>query len=104
MLRRKTPLKARTGFKKRGGKLNPVSNRRRKLNEEYGKVRKEYLEEKNYRCEICGQEATDIHHKKRRGKHLCEKHTFMALCRSCHTRVETDIAWAREKGYLIYEF
>jgi hypothetical protein len=104
MLRRKTPLKAKSGFKKRGGKLNPVSARLKKRSIEYSRVRREYLEEKSGKCEICGGEATDIHHKSGRGKNLCEKRTFMAVCRADHDRIHQNPAWAKEKGYLVYQF
>jgi hypothetical protein len=97
MLRRRKPLRAKVR------RIKPVSDKRRKLNEEYSKVRKEYLAE-HPRCEICGQQATDIHHKKRRGKHLLAKDTFMACCRPCHNRIESNPGWARENGYLIYEY
>jgi hypothetical protein len=104
MLRRKTPLKAKTGFKKRGGKLNPVSERLKQRSIEYSRVRKEYLEEKDWKCEICNREATDIHHKKGRGKNTCNKQTFMATCRLCHQYIHDNPAWARENNYLIYEY
>lgn len=104
MLRRKKPLKAKSGFKKRGVKLNPVSARLKKRSIEYSRVRREYLEEKNGRCEICGGEATDIHHKSGRGKNLCEKRTFMAVCRQCHTYLHQNVKWATEKGYIVYQF
>jgi hypothetical protein len=104
MLRRKTPLKAKTGFKKRGGKLNTFSQRGKQRNESYRKVRKEFLEEKDYACEVCGMYATDIHHKKGRGKNLCKKESFMAVCRKCHTYIHDNPAWARENNYLIYEY
>lgn len=104
MLKRKTPLRAKSGFKKRGGKLKPFSEKGRKKNEEYKKVRKEYLEEKEYRCEICGGQATDIHHKSGRAHNTLEKRTFMALCRACHRRCHDNPAWARENGYLVYEY
>ena len=104
MLKRKTPLRAKSGFKKRGGKLKPFSEKGRKKNEEYKKVRKEYLEEKEYRCEICGGQATDIHHKSGRAHNTLEKRTFMALCRFCHSRCHDNPKWARENGYLVYEY
>jgi hypothetical protein len=103
MLKRKTPLRAKSGFKKRGGKLNAVSDRRKELNKEYASVRREYLLSSS-RCEVCGGEATDIHHKSKRGKNLSNKDTFMAVCRQCHTNIHDNPAWAREKGYLIYEY
>jgi hypothetical protein len=48
--------------------------------------------------------ATDIHHKKGRGKNLCKKESFMAVCRKCHTFIHDNPAWARENNYLIYEY
>jgi hypothetical protein len=104
MLRRKTPLKAKSGFKKRGGKLNPVSARLKKRSIEYSRVRREYLEEKNGRCEVCDREATDIHHKSGRGRNTCEKGTFLAVCRQCHTYLHQNVKWATEKGYIVREY
>jgi len=104
MLTRKTPLKNKTGFKKRSGKLKAVSDSRKIKNEEYREVRKEYFEKVGGTCEVCGGEATDIHHKSKRGKNLSVSSTFMAVCRACHTKIETNRAWAREMGYLIYEY
>ncbi len=77
------------GFKKTGARLKPVSDKRKILNKEYSEARKE---------------ATDIHHKSKRGKNLSSQQTFMAVCRNCHTRIHDNPAWARELGYLIYEF
>lgn len=104
MLRRKTPLKAKTGFKKRGGKLKALSGSRKAKNADYEKVKAEYFEEKNYQCEICNGQGTDLHHKKGRGKNLCKKESFMAVCRKCHTLIHDNPAWARENNYLIYDY
>ena len=104
MLRRKTRLKAKSGFKKKGGKLNPVSQSRRKKNDQYSKAKKEYFNSVNSTCEICGMEATDIHHKNKRGKNLSNINTFMAVCRPCHNKIHDNPAWARENNYLIYEY
>jgi hypothetical protein len=30
--------------------------------------------------------------------------TFMAVCRPCHNKIHDNPAWARDKGYLIYEY
>jgi hypothetical protein len=104
MLRRKTPLKAKTGFKKRGGKLKALSGSRKVKNADYEKVKAEYFEEKNYQCEICNGQGTDLHHKKGRGKFLCDKSSFMVACRRCHTYLHNNVAWARENGYIIYDY
>jgi hypothetical protein len=104
MLQRKTPLQAKTGFKKRGGKLRAVSSSRRVKNAEYEKAKAEYFEEKNYQCEICNQAASDLHHKKGRGKFLCEKSTFMVACRKCHLAIHANVKWATENGYIIRDY
>jgi 5-methylcytosine-specific restriction endonuclease McrA len=103
MLKRKTPLRAKSGFKNRGGKLKQVSDKRKHLNKEYASVRREYFE-KHPRCEICENQASDIHHKKKRGKNLSNIDSFMAVCRLCHNRIHDNPAWAKEMGYLIYEY
>jgi len=97
-------LRRKTGFKKTGGKLKNLSGSRKAKNADYEKAKAEYFEEKNYQCEICNQAASDLHHKKGRGKFLCEKSTFMALCRACHSQVHHEVAWARENGYIIYDY
>jgi hypothetical protein len=104
MLRRKTPLKAKTGFKKRSGKLKAVSDSRKIKNKEYSEVRKNYLEKIQGKCEVCGGEAADIHHKSKRGKNLSVPSTFLAVCRPCHTLIHDNPAWARENNYLIYDY
>ena len=67
-------------------------------------MREQYLWDKNFTCEICGKQATDIHHKKGRGKYLCNITTFMATCRPCHMYLHDNVKWAREKGYIDYDF
>jgi hypothetical protein len=67
---------------------------------EYRVLRDEYMRS-NTICEVdgCGRLADDMHHKKPRAYHLCDVSIFMAVCRSCHTRIESDDIWARSKGY-----
>jgi len=103
MLKRKKPLKAKQGFKVKGGKLRPVSKSKSKVNEQYKAVRIKYLND-HPNCEACGCPACDIHHKRGRGKFLSDATTFMATCRECHIAIHHNPKWAREKGYLIYEY
>ena len=102
MLQRKTPLQ-KTGFKKRSGKLKAFSNRKREENEKYKVARNLYFTNQPD-CEVCGCPATDIHHKAKRGKNLYNMETFMAVCRLCHNKIHDNPAWARELGYLIYDY
>lgn len=51
-------------------------------------------------CQLCGAQATDIHHKAKRGKNLNNVDTWMAVCRKCHNRIEDNKSWARANGLL----
>jgi hypothetical protein len=97
-------LSRKKGFKKTGGKLKSLSGSRKAKNGDYEKAKAEYFEEKNYQCEICNGQGTDLHHKKGRGKFLCDKSSFMVLCRFCHSKVHHEVGWARENGYIIYDY
>jgi hypothetical protein len=72
----------------------------------YRKARAEFLAE-NPQCQCvinghrCRYQATQIHHKRGRGRNLCNKETFMSVCHSCHDYIERHRAWAKEAGYLI---
>ena len=79
--------------------IRKVSKKRAKQNAVYLKARLEYLNEQ-LNCEICGNSATDIHHKKGRVEELLtDKKYFMALCRPCHQKVELNPEWAKENNY-----
>lgn len=84
---------------KRNKPMNRVSDKHRKELKEYSKIRYDYFM-LNHFCEICGNAATDIHHKARRGKNLNNTDTWMPVCRPCHMRIESNGKWARENGYL----
>jgi len=84
---------------KRNKPMNRVSDKHRKELKEYSKIRYDYFM-LNHFCEICGNAATDIHHKARRGKNLNNTETWMPVCRPCHTKIESNGKWARENGYL----
>ena len=62
---KRSPLKRKTPLKRTGRKLRPVSKKRAKQNKLYSEIRKVYLEE-NPACEVCGKQATQIHHKRGR--------------------------------------
>ena len=85
---------------KRNKSMNRVSDKHRKELKEYSKIRHDYFM-LNHFCEICGEAATDIHHKARRGKNLNNTETWMPVCRPCHMKIESNGKWARENGYLI---
>lgn len=87
------------GTTRRAG-LKKVSKKMEKVNREYTKLRKQFLLE-NSHCALCGAPATDIHHRRLRGKYMLDVTTFMAVCRFDHDRIHGNPAWAREQGYLL---
>lgn len=84
--------------------LSPISEKLKARSIEYSRVRKEYLFAKGYTCEVCGNAGDQIHHKAKRGKNLCAVETFMCVCALCHSKIHDNPKWARDNGYLIYEF
>ncbi len=81
--------------------VRKCSPQMRKLLKDYQRVRVEYLIEHQL-CEVCGKEQSkQIHHKKGRGKLLCEKKFFLAIDDGCHRRIHEQPAWAYEMGYLL---
>ncbi len=80
-------------------RINRVSKKHKINLAVYSDTRKTYLLSNPY-CEVCGCEATQIHHKKRRGSHLNDVSTFLAVCHLCHSKIESNGKWAREMGYL----
>jgi hypothetical protein len=80
--------------------MNKVSAKHSKELKQYSQARREHFALNPY-CAICGCDATDIHHMARRGKNLCNKDTFISLCRRCHTQCHDNPAWAKENGYTL---
>lgn len=82
--------------------IAPRSSKRVKLDAEYSQLRKIYLT-KHPMCEAalpkCTQQATDIHHKKGRGKYLLVVNTWMAVCRTCHDWIELHPVEATDLGF-----
>jgi len=96
-LRRKTPMR-------RGGKLAAASPKRRRDLIEYAKLRKTFLEVHTH-CQFpnCEKRATQVHHSKRRGKHLLDVCSFRAVCFECHRWIETHARQAEAMGLLVRE-
>lgn len=81
--------------------IKAVSTRQQRLNAAYSAQRLVYL--KNHRiCEAaltnCTFEATDIHHMKGRSEYLLDEKFFLPVCRSCHSFIEENPAYAKSKG------
>jgi len=82
--------------------IPPRSSKRINLDKEYNQLRKIYLT-KNGLCQAalpnCTHNATDVHHKKGRGRHYLEVDTWMAVCRTCHIYIETHPVEATDLGF-----
>lgn len=81
--------------------IRPVSKRMARMNRQYMKLRKEYLEAHPV-CEACKcWKAEELHHKRGRGIYMLAVEFFMATCRLCHAKIELNRKWAYEMGYLL---
>lgn len=81
--------------------INQVSEKRKGQEAIYKDLRKLHLQQ-NPNCEVCGEEATEIHHKNgRNGERLNDTEFFMSSCRGCHNYIHAHPQEARENGYLI---
>lgn len=81
--------------------IKKISTRLRNLAKKYSQLREEFL--KNHPlCEAhlhdCTRIATDIHHKRGRGKYLLDITTWLSVCRRCHQWIETRPKQAKELG------
>ena len=84
--------------------IKKISEKHKKTISEYSIIRKSFLE-KNPNCKArlkgCGIKATEIHHEK--GKSSKEQYLneadFLPVCRSCHTYIEENPEFAKEKGF-----
>lgn len=102
MIRRKSTLR-------RTGKLSPISPKRKQELSRYSLLRRMFLQQRPF-CEVAGQlpteafctrRATQVHHRRRRGKYLCEVSTFVATCHACHRWLETHAHEARAVGLIV---
>lgn len=91
-------LKAGKKSLKNGGKLKPQSDRRKKLDAEYSRLRLQFLTQ-NPVCAVCEDaKATQVHHKKKRGKNYLNVETWLAICFFCHRYAHDNPDWAKEHG------
>jgi hypothetical protein len=82
-------------------RIQQCSPQMRKLLKDYQKVRVEYLLEHPH-CEVCAvEQSTQVHHRKGRGKLLCERQWFLAVCQGCHQKIHKRPAWAYKKGHMV---
>lgn len=75
-------------------KIKPLSDKRKKQNDLYLKLRKVFLS-KNKFCQVklsgCTIHSIEIHHSEKRiGTKLTDVISFVATCRSCHNKIENE--------------
>jgi len=52
------------------------------------------------RCAVYPEKrATEVHHKRGRGKFLNDVSTWLAVSREGHERIEANPLWARDNGF-----
>lgn len=82
-------------------KIKQVSAKKAKEDAVYSKLRKDYLSIHPF-CQAklpgCTAVATDIHHKKGRGKYYLLPNTWISACRTCHHWIETHPTESKEMG------
>lgn len=83
--------------------ISPVSTKRRGEIGTYSKLREAFLVVKP-RCEAklvgCTGVSTDVHHKAGRvGDNYLKIGTWLSVCRSCHSWIETNSLEAKELGF-----
>jgi len=90
------------GIKPTTKPISPRSSKRIKLDTEYSKLRIAFLYA-NPMCAAhlpgCGTSSTDVHHSKGRGKYHLATNTWVSLCRSCHSWLETHPTEAKALGF-----
>ena len=81
--------------------INQKSEKQKERETIYTPLRKAYLL-KHPHCEVCGMEATEIHHKNgRNGDRLNDTEFYLSVCRGCHNYIHKHPAESREQGYLV---
>jgi len=81
--------------------IRPRSSKREKEDVLYSILRKQFLKNHPF-CQMnlkdCTNTATEVHHKKGRGKYYLDDTTFMAGCHNCHSWVTDHPAEAIKLG------
>lgn len=96
-----------TGAKVRGPEKKPKRKRVRaqstkqaQLSRKWHALRDNYLAE-NQRCLCCGRKATEVHHRRGRGRFLLVREYLMSVCGPCHGTIHREPKWATAKGYMV---
>ena len=81
---------------------NKISDKRKVINEEYKKLRIDFLV-KNPVCEAkikpyCTGFSHDVHHSRGRGKYFLAVETWLPVCRNCHVYLHDNPVDAIKRG------
>lgn len=99
---KRSPLKQKSQLKSTGGGLRKISKRQLEIKKLWKSVSFQRWLEVEGKCEICGELVhmeTPGHHKEKRRANNHSILNCMILCWTCHHKVETNPAWAKERGY-----
>lgn len=83
--------------------ISKKSSKKEKIDALYSVLRETYLKANPF-CKAklhgCQINATDVHHKKLRGKYYLDESTFLPVCRTCHNFIHANPILSRELGFL----
>jgi hypothetical protein len=82
-------------------KIKPVSTKLSRELRKYSSLREQFLRnhpicQAKVKCR--GKLATEVHHKRGRGKYLLDTTTWLATCHDCHCWIEINVREAKELG------
>lgn len=83
--------------------IKKEADSRKEANKEYKKIAKQFITT-HPKCQVkgCSRPAETIHHRKGRiGELLLDKKHFLAVCLTCHQKIENHSEWAKEQGYSV---
>lgn len=83
--------------------VKKVTEKRSKQNQDYARLRDQYLEAYPA-CEVveCNNRSNQIHHiNGREGDKLTDTNFFLAVCPDCHTKIHANPKWAQDNNYMI---
>lgn len=79
--------------------LRKVSKKMSKALVKYRELKYDFLHP-SQTCQVClTRKATQIHHKKRRGKYLNDVSSWLPVCSQCHHTIESNPKWAMINGF-----
>lgn len=91
----KNPIK---GIKKTNS-IKKISEKKKKQDKLYKELRKQFLKDHPICAVYPPKKATQIHHKKGRGKYYLDVSTWLAVSMEGHRQIEDNPQWAKMLGF-----